>query len=501
MGRITASDAELVEASRKGERAAYGELVARYQRVVCAVGYSATSDRALGEDVAQDTFVAAFQQLDQLRDVSRLREWLCGIARNLARKARRVRDRETASDTIDDAQADASATPFETASEHERDVVVASALARVPDTYREALVLYYVEQRSVPAVASALGISADAVHQRLSRGRQLVATEVAGLVEHTLERRRTRRNLVAGVIAALPLAVIPAHANASNASGGTSTMTKIGIAAALTAALAGTGYAVHRAYAADGSAITSSRASAATATAMTHHHRAGVPLSIGRAHAPHSVPAPPSLPATTAAPALAGANTCASVAAHLASLSTIEGTSSGTFQLTREQVEQMQQAMGSNTMIVVEGSASSLADATAQLEAGLGDHVAEQCELEHWPQELIDCLSTIDSAFAAVTCAASMPDDDDAVGPTPAELAAVTDTSCPAVAAHMATLVAVQVPADRVDIPTVVINQMNAAMGKLATVIEPACESGDWPEHLRRCIAASSSSDEMSGCH
>ncbi|HEY3804850.1 MAG TPA: sigma-70 family RNA polymerase sigma factor [Kofleriaceae bacterium] len=500
MGRITASDAELVEASRRGERAAYGELVARYQRVVCAVGYSATSDRALGEDVAQDTFVAAFQQLDQLRDVSRLREWLCGIARNLARKARRVRDRETASDTIDDAQPDASATPFDTASEHERDVVVASALARVPDTYREALVLYYVEQRSVPAVASALGISADAVHQRLSRGRQLVATEVAGLVEHTLERRRTRRNLVAGVIAALPLAVIPAHANASNAPGGTSTMTKIGIAAALTAALAGTGYAVHRAYAADGSAITSSHANVASTT-TTHHHRAVAPLSIGRAHASHSVPAPPSLPATAATAAIAGANTCASVAAHLASLSTIEGSASGTFQLTREQVEKMQQAMGSNAMIVVEGSASSMAEATAQLEAGLGDHVAEQCELEHWPQELIDCLSTIDSAFAAVTCTANMPDDDDAAGPTPAELAAVTDTSCPAVAAHMATLVAIPVPTDRVDIPTVVINQMNAVMGKLATVIEPACESGDWPEHLRRCIAASSSSDEMSGCH
>jgi DNA-directed RNA polymerase specialized sigma24 family protein len=58
MGSI-ATDTELVEASRRGEHAAFGELVERYQRIVCAVAYAGTRDRSLGEDVAQDTFVTA----------------------------------------------------------------------------------------------------------------------------------------------------------------------------------------------------------------------------------------------------------------------------------------------------------------------------------------------------------------------------------------------------------------------------------------------------------
>src|SRR6185436_757369 len=92
---IAMTDGELLAASRRGERDAFGALVERYQHVVCAITYSRTRDQALSEDVAQDTFIAAWKQLDQLREPGRLRSWLCGIARNLARKARRRSDRET----------------------------------------------------------------------------------------------------------------------------------------------------------------------------------------------------------------------------------------------------------------------------------------------------------------------------------------------------------------------------------------------------------------------
>ena len=67
------SDAELLEASRRGERDAFGALIERYQGVVCAVSYSRTGDHALSEDVAQDTFIAAWHQLGQLREPGRLR--------------------------------------------------------------------------------------------------------------------------------------------------------------------------------------------------------------------------------------------------------------------------------------------------------------------------------------------------------------------------------------------------------------------------------------------
>ena len=97
MGMIARTDVELVEASLRGEHAAFGHLVERYQDVVCAVSYSSTGDRNLSEDVAQETFIAAWRQLDRLRDRSVLRSWLCGMARNIARKARKRLRRERSS--------------------------------------------------------------------------------------------------------------------------------------------------------------------------------------------------------------------------------------------------------------------------------------------------------------------------------------------------------------------------------------------------------------------
>jgi DNA-directed RNA polymerase specialized sigma24 family protein len=63
MGQVAPTDVELLEASASGRTGAFAELVRRYQSLICAVSYSATGDRALSEDVAQATFVAAWHRL------------------------------------------------------------------------------------------------------------------------------------------------------------------------------------------------------------------------------------------------------------------------------------------------------------------------------------------------------------------------------------------------------------------------------------------------------
>src|SRR3954470_15123261 len=123
MGRTYA---ELLEASRRGERDAFAALIERYQGVVSAVAYSRTGDRSLSEDVAQDTFIAAWRQLGQLRETRTLRAWLCGIARNLARKARRRGGRD---EVLDDELPAPGASPFEATAQAEVDRVVREALA------------------------------------------------------------------------------------------------------------------------------------------------------------------------------------------------------------------------------------------------------------------------------------------------------------------------------------------------------------------------------------
>ena len=255
---IAATDAELLEASKRGEHAAFGSIVERYQDVVCAVSYSRTRDQALSEDVAQETFLAAWRQLHQLREPGRLRSWLCGIASNLAKKARKRSARET---LIDDPQVTSRENPFEAVSEAQAERVVGEALARVPETYRDVLVLYYREQRSIRDVARALDISESASLQRLARGRQYLADGVNTLVEKSL-RGLPRKSLVAGVVAALPM-IVPSHAEASPTHGG-NMFIKIAIAATALAAAGTTAYVVQNRTAAPVAQITAAPAAAVT---------------------------------------------------------------------------------------------------------------------------------------------------------------------------------------------------------------------------------------------
>jgi len=287
MGR---SDEELLEASRRGEREAFGALIERYQRVVCAVSYSRTGDHALSEDVAQDTFIAAWRQLGQLREAGRLRAWLCGIARNLARKARRRTEREA---PLENTVVFEGANPFDQAAEAESGRVVRDALLRVPETYRDVLVLYYRDQRSVRDVAAALGLSEAAALQRLARGRQYLADGVTDLVERALRAPRAPRNLAAVVLAALP-ALAPSRADAATSSHG-GTMIKLAAVVTAAALAGGTAYVVHT-RAAGGPPAAGAVAAAAPIAAA-----APAPAAKPAAHAAIAAPAVPALPA--AAPA------------------------------------------------------------------------------------------------------------------------------------------------------------------------------------------------------
>jgi RNA polymerase sigma factor (sigma-70 family) len=76
------ADAELVSESLVGNRDAFGQIVARYQSLVCSLAYSATGCLGRSEDLAQETFFTAWKHLGELREPARLRSWLCGIARN-----------------------------------------------------------------------------------------------------------------------------------------------------------------------------------------------------------------------------------------------------------------------------------------------------------------------------------------------------------------------------------------------------------------------------------
>lgn len=218
------SDTELVGAASSGDSRAFGEIVDRYQSLVCAIAYSGTGDLALSEELAQETFIAAWKGLGDLREPARLKAWLSGIARNLVKGARRTRARGRTEPLAPEAGEAAAATPspLEQALEVEQQALVWRAVQEIPETYREPLVLFYREEQSLERVATALDLSVDAVKQRLSRGRAMLRDQVAVLVESALTRTRPGKAFTIAVLALLPAATPPlaAAAVAASAEGG-----------------------------------------------------------------------------------------------------------------------------------------------------------------------------------------------------------------------------------------------------------------------------------------
>ena len=203
------SDAELVAQSRDGSRDAFGQIVARYQSLVCSLAYSATGSLSQSEDLAQDTFVAAWKQLADLREPEKLRVWLCGIARNLINNSLRKLGHEPThrAESLEEISESCSPEPLpiERAISREEAEILWRSLERIPETYREPLVLFYREHQSVEVVARNLELSEDAVHQRLSRGRKLLQEQVLAFVEGALEKTAPSKAFTLGVLAALPL--------------------------------------------------------------------------------------------------------------------------------------------------------------------------------------------------------------------------------------------------------------------------------------------------------
>lgn len=201
------SDEVRINASPIGGRDAFEVMVRRYQGFVASIAYSATGDLLLSEDIAQQVFVTAWQRQGSLRDAGRVAGWLAGITRNLLRRDIRVRQREAAARAnLALAAPTPQVTPAEQAIKQEEQRLLWSILEQVSANYREPLILYYREEHSVADVARLMGLSEEAVKQRLARGRKMIRDDVARFVEDTLTSTRPGSRFTATVLAALPAA-------------------------------------------------------------------------------------------------------------------------------------------------------------------------------------------------------------------------------------------------------------------------------------------------------
>ncbi|WED63625.1 sigma-70 family RNA polymerase sigma factor [Synoicihabitans lomoniglobus] len=244
----TTSDADLVAATLAGDRAAFGRIVERYQRLLCSLAYSAVGSLSESEDIAQEAFVEAWQQLRGLRDPEKLRSWLCGILRHKVGRSRRRAHQEPVNHAVDPELADQIPSAETSAPDHtihaEEQAILWHALERVPARYREPLVLYYREHRSIEHVAVELDLSEDNVKQRLSRGRKMLKDQALAFVEGALSRSTPGKVFTIGVLASLPVLAPPAKAAgigaaAAAATKGVGSVAKTTLLAAVLASVSG----------------------------------------------------------------------------------------------------------------------------------------------------------------------------------------------------------------------------------------------------------------------
>ena len=157
MSTATRNDAELVGESLSGNRDAFGQIVSRYQSLVCSLAYSATGSLGQSEDLAQETFVTAWKQLADLREPWKLRAWLCGITRNLIHNSLRRQERKPLhiAESLEFARELPSLAPSppEQVISREEEAILWRSLEQIPEIYREPLILFYREHQSVEWVA------------------------------------------------------------------------------------------------------------------------------------------------------------------------------------------------------------------------------------------------------------------------------------------------------------------------------------------------------------
>lgn len=169
--------AALVGRARRGEAGAFEQLVRLHFRAAYAVALAVLGSAADAEDVAQDAFAAAFEELERCRDPSRFAPWLLQIVRNRALNLAGTKRASSALAVKLGAPADAAPPGGEGVLLRER---LMAALAKISPAQREVVLLHDLDGWTHAEIGAALGISEGMSRQHLFQARKAMRALLAG---------------------------------------------------------------------------------------------------------------------------------------------------------------------------------------------------------------------------------------------------------------------------------------------------------------------------------
>jgi RNA polymerase sigma-70 factor (ECF subfamily) len=174
-------DIALVERAKAGDEVAFEQLIRQYDRQIFRIARHITQNKEDAEDIVQDTFLKAYQKLEQFQGNSKFYTWLVRIAVN--ESLMRLRKRRT-SKTVsmdEDVQtedgsvprdfADWTPNPEQQYGQGELGDILRKTIQGLPPGFRSVFTLRDVENFSTEETAEALGLSVPAVKSRLLRAR------------------------------------------------------------------------------------------------------------------------------------------------------------------------------------------------------------------------------------------------------------------------------------------------------------------------------------------
>ena len=178
---VSSDELDLVTRAREGDTAAFSALLKRYEAKIFRLAMNITQNREDAEDVLQETFLKAYEHLDQFQGNSKFYTWIVRIAVNQAlmklrkRKSSRAisldEEIDTGEDTVVREIAAWDPDPEQRYSQDELHTILTEAIDTLAPIYRTVFTLRDVDGLSTEETAEALDLSVPAVKSRLLRAR------------------------------------------------------------------------------------------------------------------------------------------------------------------------------------------------------------------------------------------------------------------------------------------------------------------------------------------
>jgi len=177
------SEANKINRILQGDTQLYGEIISAYKNAVFSLCYRMVYQRQEAEDLSQEVFLKAYQNLDKYNQKMKFSTWILSIGRNTCIDYLRKKRGESVplEEGIKAGEPPISAEDAYLYKEQKREIE--QAIQSLPEEYRMLIILYHQQGQSYKEIAEILHMPMSLVKNRLHRGRKMLKEELSTIIK------------------------------------------------------------------------------------------------------------------------------------------------------------------------------------------------------------------------------------------------------------------------------------------------------------------------------